>query len=37
MPDDGGPSRGAWVALVGPVAVMQVLVVGSLGFLLGRL
>lgn len=37
MSDDAGPGRGAWVALIGPVAVMQVIVIGTLGFLLGRL
>jgi len=37
MPESDRVVSGAWVALVGPVAVLLVLVVGTLGFLLGRL
>lgn len=37
VPDDGGAYRGAWVALIGPVAVLLIVVVALLGFLLGRL
>ena len=37
VPDDGRPYPSAWVALVGPVAVLLIVVVALLGFLLGRL
>jgi len=37
MPDGDGASRTSWVALVGPVAFLLIVVVGTLGFLLGRL